>query len=298
MAVTKITPGLIDINSVPPSALSSRIITSDKIALSSVIAEHIPTRGIQTNHYALASVGSDVIQDRSILQRHISLTSGISGTYGSLSAVGSFVINDAGIIQSATNLAVLSGRFLGIDVFRQAGSSTWTRPRDVNWVQVFVTGGGGSAAYWPYGAGAGGTAIRYIYVGNLDSVIVTVGAGGRNVANGETGGTSSFGSFCSGLGGWQAYSANQNSIGGDGGLATGGDINIPGGGGGAGSGNGNGNAGAGGSSFWGGGTKARFTNTALVAAPGGGGATFYNTPGEASYAGPGANGIVVIYKYS
>lgn len=298
MPATKITPGLIDINSVPANALASRLITSDKIALSSITSEHIPTGGILTNHYAPASVGSNTIQDRSILQRHISLTSGISGTYGSLSAVGSFVINDAGVIQSATNLAVLSGRFLGIDVFNNAGSSTWTRPAGVNYVQVFVTGGGGSAAYWPYGAGAGGTAIRYIFVGDLSSVIVTVGAGGRNIANGETGGTSSFGSFCSGLGGWQSYSANQNSIGGDGGLATGGDINLPGGGGGAGSTSGNGNAGAGGASFWGGGTKSRSTNVSLVHAPGGGGATFYNTPGEGSYAGPGAAGIVVIYKYS
>ena len=67
----------------------------------------------------------------------------------------------------------------------------------------------------------------------VNSIAYTYGSGGRRARNGgrgSTGGTSSFGSYCTATGGAGGQSDSPYE-GGHGGTATGGDINIPGGGG-------------------------------------------------------------------
>jgi hypothetical protein len=92
-------------------------------------------------------------------------------------------------------------------------SGTWTVPPAINNVRVRVFGGGGGS----YGGG-GGFAMETIYNlagAGVTSVAVTV-AGSTT----GTGGTSSFGSYCSATGGTPA---------GVGGTGVGGDINTTGG---------------------------------------------------------------------
>lgn len=122
------------------------------------------------------------------------------------------------------------------EVVTASGSYTWVKPAGCRNVLVYVTGGGGGArvndsSYRGAGGGGGGTAIKFIDVSAVSTVAVTVGAGGayaRGSGRGSTGGTSSFGSYCSATGGLGGQT-DAPYEGGPGGTATGGDFNIPGG---------------------------------------------------------------------
>lgn len=143
----------------------------------------------------------------------------------------------------------VSGALISINVYTSqdgnwngrstsGGSGTWTKPPGCSHVLVYVTGGGGGArindnSYRGAGGGGGATAIKYIDVSGVSSVPYTYGEGGayvRNGGRGATGGTSTFGSYCSASGG-QGGQTDVPHQGGPGGSASGGDINIPGGGG-------------------------------------------------------------------
>lgn len=102
-------------------------------------------------------------------------------------------------------------------------TGTWTKPADCRKVKVTVVGGGGGGG-GNYGGGGGGSgaSIKYIDVTAISSVSVTVGSGGGSET---TGGTSSFGAYCSATGGGAGVNAGN---GGTAGTGTGGDINIRG----------------------------------------------------------------------
>ena len=114
-------------------------------------------------------------------------------------------------------------------------SGTWTKPAGITKIKVYICGGGGgggsgNSGSWTQwtagGAGGGGTAVKIIDVTSISSETVTIGAGGvaNNIDVSSTaGGTSSFGSHCSGYGG--GAGAYQNNVG-QGGGATGGDYII------------------------------------------------------------------------
>lgn len=119
-------------------------------------------------------------------------------------------------IRDASNFPIVQAAYEGIgtrqpreDVFTAPG--TWTRPPNVNFVQVIVVGGGGGGSrlvsapnpglfpptYPSIGGGGGGGGIRMEMVPVSAPVPVTVGAGGTGetpTALSTTGGTSAFGS--------------------------------------------------------------------------------------------------------
>ena len=194
-----------------------------------------------------------------------------------------------------------------MQVFTSTGSSTWTKPAGITKVKVYVTGGGGGGGAtndddMANGGGAGGTAIKLIDVTSVSSVSVTVGAGGAGAGNNNPnasvrGGTSSFGSYCSATGGDRT--GGNWGVGGDGGTATGGDINLSGSDGIGGLIDNTGNnqaAGTGGASFWGqggkGSTRGETARTAGEAYGSGGGGGADSETGAS-----GANGIVVVEEY-
>ena len=205
-----------------------------------------------------------------------------------------------------SQLTGLGGGLQAMQVFTSPG--TWTKPVGITRVKVIVTGGGGgggahNADDAQGGGGAGATAIKIIDVTSVSSVTVTVGTGGAggcgNVHNaGDPGTSSSFGAYCSAGGGSDPTSWG---IGGVGGTATGGDINIFGGDGVCGNIDGQGNeeaGGTGGASYWGSGGRG---GTAWgIVQPGrtygsGGGGTHASTN---NCGGTGANGVVLIEEYS
>lgn len=163
-----------------------------------------------------------------------------------------------------------------------------------------VSGAGGGAAGYCESGGAGGYAEVAVDGTQATMVAVTVGGGGAGVsyyAAGGTGGTSSFGGYCSatGGGGSNSYSAHSSGFGG---VGTGGDVNLRGGGG-CGHVNsvGSHSGGRGGGGYWGGGGPFnRATATKVYnGAPGSGGAgglTDQNNTG-----GGGEAGLVVVYTY-
>jgi hypothetical protein len=139
-------------------------------------------------------------------------------------------------------VAAAAGGFSNMQVF--TGSGTWTNPGSVTKVKVTVVGGGGGAGGSHPGAnfrmsgggGGGGSAIEVATI-PTSPVPVTVGgggAGGGGGANGGTGGTSSFGAYCSATGGAGSITANpgpdyRRYYGGAGGAGSGGSFNMNGG---------------------------------------------------------------------
>ena len=201
-------------------------------------------------------------------------------------------------------------------------SGTYTKPADLRFVVVEVVGGGGSGgntttttssqASSSGGGGGGGYARKKILAADLAaSETVTVGAGALDNSGpgspGLRGGHSTFGSHCTGEGGWPgsgdgATGTNSFATGGNGGAALGGDINIRGQRGGHGE-------VIGGSRLLynhGGGTAITPSNSS---ASGSGGSSDGETPGQggsgttgsgstsASRGGKGYKGIVIVHEY-
>ena len=134
------------------------------------------------------------------------------------------------------------GGFSNMDVITSTG--TWTNPGSVTKVKVTVVGAGGGGAHGSPaggvngagGGGGGGTAIEVLTI-PTSPVPVTIGAGGQGgnfypdaTCPGASGGTSSFGAYCSATGGGGGYgSPSPFAAGGTGGAGSGGTINITGG---------------------------------------------------------------------
>lgn len=118
-------------------------------------------------------------------------------------------------------------------------SGTFVVPDAVTQVRVRLVGGGGggapgSATQAGSGGGAGGYAEGVFTVTPGQLVAVTVGAGGSGQAassgtGGGWGGASSFGSYCSATGGNGGALGSNVSPGGNGGVGSGGQINMQGG---------------------------------------------------------------------
>jgi len=185
----------------------------------------------------------------------------------------------------------------GVYVASTTGTSTFAVPAGIKKLKVEVVGGGGSGgsgsdeAGGGGGGGAGGYAMKYLDVSSTSTIVYYVGSNGEETRFG--GGSGVFLRATAGSNGTQNAAAGQ---GGQGGVGSGGDINV---GGGAGSTGGGGTAlrgggGSGGAShFGGGGAGANSQNnggTSYVGqnygAGGGGGS---ETAGSA-----GASGVIII----
>ncbi|RAS33050.1 MULTISPECIES: phage tail protein [unclassified Pseudomonas] len=121
--------------------------------------------------------------------------------------------------------------FRGRALYTKAGTYQWQVPANVTRVLVDIRGAGGSGAFGPAetgagGGGGGGICNRICLVTPGTSITVTVGAGGKAVSVlntvGFSGGTSSFGAFCSSTGGEGGTLFN----GAGGGMGVGGDFNA------------------------------------------------------------------------
>jgi hypothetical protein len=176
-----------------------------------------------------------------------------------------------------------------ITVYDSAASAqTHTFTPGRNWYKVIVTGGGGSGGDLiggpnVSGGSAGGTAIKTAAI-TAASATYTVGQGAAAFGDG---GDSSFDDGTEtvvGGGGKQGVELYGGSL--DGGIATGGDINLIGG---------SYTGGTGGTSYWGGSNSSLSPNATY-----GCGGKAENDSGGAGPiipAGPGISGIIVIEEY-
>lgn len=226
---------------------------------------------------------------------------------------GATVVSKPGTVtqihSDGTNITSLSKPHGNI-AYAVNGTYSFVVPAGVTRIRYTVTGAGGSGSgcqassssesYSGGGGGAGGTAIGWLDVVPGTTLSVVVGKGGTAVSgavSGNDGGDSSLGGIIFGRGGKKSNKASiVNSAGGDGGVASGGDINIQGGTGQDGQAASNMLTGSGGASFWGGGGRSGATGgvKGKAAGSGGGGAYDIDFSGIAYASGDGADGIVHI----
>jgi hypothetical protein len=257
----------------------------------------------------LSSVGGGLAHNN--LQPYIVLNYIIKATSG-VSTTDSVIVSRVGAVELDIETIQTVGYRL-VQTLTLTSSTTFTKAT-YSWlraVKVRLVGGGGGGGATPAppsgsntsgnGGGGGCYAERLItdISGMSSSVTVTVGAGGSGgtaaTNNAATGGTSSFGSFCSASGGSPGIlGSNSSSVGmtfpsdaftSRGGTSGVGDLIIPGGQGGSGfmsGGNGNAMGGSGGSSMLAG----------SIATPGypGSGAFARNGPNGQNYGGGGGGG--------
>jgi hypothetical protein len=137
--------------------------------------------------------------------------------------------NGQSVVSSST------GRLLRITRYTTPGSGTWTKPSDTVSVRILTVAGGGSGfgagngTTGGGGGGGGGAADLYIATA-ASSYAYTVGAGGAATGGqsvGGAGGATTIAGIAGG-GGAAGLSIATNG-GGNGGVTTGGDINVRGG---------------------------------------------------------------------
>ncbi|HDD9473543.1 TPA: hypothetical protein PBQ51_001071 [Escherichia coli] len=223
-------------------------------------------------------------------------------------------IKSDGTVQTALeNLGLREGSFgfRNLVTFTTAGVTSWTVPEELRngrKCYVKVIGGGASGGIGSTttsgitcggGGGGGGVAEGLVDLTGINSVSITVGAGGAPVyvgsANGKNGGSSSFGAYMSASGG---YSGGQPS-GGLGAVGVGGTINTslgPGSPGSIASASSGGGSGGSGGGPGGAGTYKDTANGKAESAigPGGGGAGLCPNS-STGQSGAGADGAVYIY---
>ncbi|EFK1514734.1 hypothetical protein AYL81_001219 [Escherichia coli] len=255
-----------------------------------------------------AGIDPDKMDNTQILVALKKLFLSRSNPFGDIKADGA-----AAIAAALTNLGLREGSFgfRNLVTFTTAGVTSWTVPEELRkgrkcYVKVIGGGASGgigsttaSAVTCGGGGGGGGVAEGLVDLTGINSVSITVGAGGAPVSgisvNGKNGGSSSFGTYMSASGG---YSGGQPS-GGLGAVGVGGTINTSLGPGSSGSiasaASGAGNGGSGGGPGGAGSFRDTANGKAVSAVgPGGGGAGLCPNS-STGQSGAGADGAVYIY---
>ena len=288
---------ILDAN-VTAAKLATDAVTTVKILDANVTAGKIATDAVTTVKILDDNVTTAKILDANVTDAKIATMSSSKLT-GALPAIDGSALTGLG-----------GGGFSNMEAFTSSG--TWTNPGSVTKVKVTVVGGGGSGGGGGggtvgFGGGGGGTAIEVVTI-PTSPVSVTRGAGAGLTPNanvGSTGGTSSFGAYCSatgGGGGGRVSPSEPTVYSGVGGVGSGGTLNIRGSGGG-------GSSlqqkspntvligGEGGSSHMGGGARM----DEGIAGPGraggsygGGGGGGDEGNGTSGNGGPGAAGVVIV----
>lgn len=206
-----------------------------------------------------------------------------------------------------------TGRLLRAPQVLTSGTS-YTTPSGCTGIYVEAIGGGGAggsivstANLGGAGGGAGAYCAKYFTVTASTAYSYAIGAGGTpgSVGNnkGGDGGNTTFTVSATTItagGGKGGESANNGYIGGAGGTATSGDLNVSGGPGAGQAGSAGENSGCGGSSFFGGGGNGVEGNSSANAGANGGGGSGPSNGGTGTNraGGAGGAGLIRIWEYS
>lgn len=260
-----------------------------------------------TNLTDTSSVTIAGIQNSSVMTVTDTTITLTTPSYTSAGAVPVVITTPGGSVTAAN-----AYRYYAIQSFTTTGTSSWTVPANVNYVDYLVVGGGGGGGRYGGGGGAGGFRTGTAYsVTPSGSVTVTVGTGGAGATSstvrGSSGVASVFGTI-SAAGGGGGGSSGSTSVddGASGGSGGGGARSTgPGGAGNTPSvspsqGNNGGTGGTNGSRYLGGGGGgAGATGTAAtttVAGNGGAGSSSSLSGTTTTYAGGGGGGCASQYS--
>lgn len=204
----------------------------DKVQPGSVDGVDLTDGSVTEGKIGTGAVTADKIGSGAVTSAKLDANISVPGTVTATSFSG-----------DGSSLTGIAGGFSNMEVFTSPG--TWTNPGNVTKVKVTVVGGGGGGGGGPSpanikhggpGGAAGGTSIEVISFPSATNVPVTRGGGGTGgpqPVGGNSGGTSSFGSYCSatgGQGGRGSFPGNPASGWGSlGGIGSGGNLNLRGG---------------------------------------------------------------------
>jgi len=229
----------------------------------------------------------------------------VSGTAGEITNTKPTNYKMVAKAVTATTVRIITEPTVRVRTY--TADDTWVKPAGLLYakIQVQSAGGGGRTSRNGPGGGAGAYTEKYVLPSELgSSETVTVGSGGPAGTAGELSSftiTNSTDLSCT-----PGAGATDDGTPGNGGIATGGDLNIDGGDGfhyateGNDNNNDTGYGGNGGSSYFGGGGKGgyRFTsttgNTGKAFGSGGGGGGNYDGNGNG---GPGKQGVVIVTEF-
>lgn len=197
-----------------------------------------------TNQSLIATTGGNPSWGTPVLAtKATNIASGAAGQVPYQSAADTTAFTSAGangqmLVMGASNVPTWAPRGFGNIVVLTSGTS-WTVPTGVTQAKVTVIGGGGGSAGTSgggdYGSGgaAGGISIK-VWTGltpggSISYAIGSAGTAGATAGgSGGAGGTTTFNTTQTATGGAGGVNgASPNSA--DGGIGTGGDLNIPGG---------------------------------------------------------------------
>lgn len=239
----------------------------------------------------------------------------LSGTPGAITVTAPANVKIVGKALSTTILEIQ--KLLTIRTNTFTGSGTWTKLPGLKYIEVEVQAGGGGSGGSPAtgilaasGAGGGGYSRKKIHTSALGATeTVTVGAAGAagsTSTDGGDGGDSSFGAHATTTGGIKGVLGTAvETVGGNGGTAASGDLNISGqkgtsGGGGTVFATGGPVSGKGGDSMLGIGGPSRIYNDYAGSVGSGYGAGAGGSTrggGAATAGGAGTIGIVIVHEY-
>lgn len=166
----------------------------------------IADRGVDLTQMALGNIGELASYTTGGVPAR--LAPGTSGNFLKSNGVGA----------ALTWASVTTQALKRVTSYTSAGSFTWTRDSDVNFVIVLIVGGGGGGCPSPSSASGGGGGAVLIAAAVSGNVSVTVGAGAAGAFypnSAGAGGTSSFGSLAAAVGG---QGGNQSLLDGAGGV--------------------------------------------------------------------------------
>jgi hypothetical protein len=219
----------IGLNAVSGNTLAANIIRANNIVPTTITGNLIAVGTITANLLTANAVSGNNIGYYAVGSNNMSFTGVTAANYGGSSTVPTISVDGAGRVTYAANVSLSA--IPSVDIFT-SGSGTWTIPAGVTKVKVTVVGGGGNSSgglygYSVSGGAGGGTAIKWLS-GLTPGKTLDYTVGAATAASQVVTGASNGQTITSIVGSAGSAGTSGGYGSGDGGSASGGDLNIAG----------------------------------------------------------------------
>ena len=180
---------------------SLKRITSSGIVDGSIGSSEIAGSTIGASEIAASAVGSSELASNSVNLSGSKVTGTASVSKGGTGTSNPFGGSYRTLISNGSSITSKQHGIQGMQVF--TGSGTWSRPSNVRYIKIQISGGGGGGSGHGESGGAGGYSERVLDVSGISSVSVSLSGQSNGTyysGAGNNGGSSSFGPYLSASG--------------------------------------------------------------------------------------------------